>query len=148
MSVKPIAIRTTKKLSLTASPGALLNLKKLTIVARFGKCRNADLRVRLKTSARITKLSQHEADGGEFQERERALRLRFSQSLARRRQRLSQAIVRRRSNAGVTARTPWLDRIVDDFGFKVRQDLCERAAEDRPLIGAVGKQLFEEWKLT
>ena len=28
------------------------------------------LRVRLKTSARITKLSQHEADGGEFQERE------------------------------------------------------------------------------
>ena len=28
------------------------------------------LRVRLKTSARVTKLSQHEADGGEFQERE------------------------------------------------------------------------------
>jgi hypothetical protein len=60
-------------------------------------------------------VSQHEADGGEFQEREgiaveifpvfgeaaatvepaknaRALRLRFSQSLARRRQRLSQPI--------------------------------------------------------
>ena len=28
------------------------------------------LRVRLRTSARITKLSQHEADGREFQERE------------------------------------------------------------------------------
>ena len=28
------------------------------------------LRVRLETSARITKLSQHEADGREFQERE------------------------------------------------------------------------------
>ena len=28
------------------------------------------VRVRLKTSARVTKLSQHEADGGEFQERE------------------------------------------------------------------------------
>ena len=27
-------------------------------------------RVRPKTSARVTKLSQHEADGGEFQERE------------------------------------------------------------------------------
>jgi hypothetical protein len=28
------------------------------------------LRVRPKTSARVAKLSQHEADGGEFQERE------------------------------------------------------------------------------
>ena len=36
----------------------------------------------------------------------------------------------------------------DDFGFKVRQDFCERAAENRPLIGAVGKQFFKEWKLT
>ena len=36
----------------------------------------------------------------------------------------------------------------DDFGFKARQDFCERAAENWPLIGAVGKQLFEEWKLT
>src|SRR5712691_9652464 len=37
-----------------------------------GQCRNRrlPLRVRLKTSARIAKLSQHEADGGEFQERE------------------------------------------------------------------------------
>ena len=32
----------------------------------------ASLRVRPKTSARVTKLSQHEADGGEFQEREGA----------------------------------------------------------------------------
>ncbi len=30
------------------------------------------LRVRLKTSARITEFSQHEADGGKFQEREGA----------------------------------------------------------------------------
>ena len=32
--------------------------------------------------------------------------------------------------------------------FEVRQDHCERASENRPLIGAVGKKLFEEWKLT
>ena len=30
--------------------------------------RNCNVRVRLETSARITKLSQHEADGREFQE--------------------------------------------------------------------------------
>ena len=33
-----------------------------------GKPRNFLLRVRLKTSSRIAELSQHEADGGEFQE--------------------------------------------------------------------------------
>ena len=36
----------------------------------------------------------------------------------------------------------------DDFGFEARQDFGERVAEDRPLIGAVGKQLRKEWKLT
>ena len=41
-------------------PGQTVVVEKLGIV----------LRVRLKTSTRITKLSQHEADGGEFQERE------------------------------------------------------------------------------
>src|SRR3990172_1432256 len=42
------------------------------LIADGGLDKNIELhlRVRLKTSARITKLSQHEADGGEFQERE------------------------------------------------------------------------------
>ena len=35
---------------------------------------------------------------------------------------------------------------LDDFGCKARQDFGERATKNRPLIGAVGKQLFEEWK--
>src|SRR5882672_7484194 len=40
-----------------------------------GKCAGANdgrslLRVRFKTCLRVTKLSQHEADGGKFQERE------------------------------------------------------------------------------
>ena len=36
----------------------------------------------------------------------------------------------------------------DDFGFETRQDFGEHVSENRPLIGAVGKQLYEEWKLT
>jgi hypothetical protein len=35
----------------------------------------------------------------------------------------------------------------DDFGFETGQRLGERVAEDRPLVGAVGEQLLEEWKL-
>ena len=36
----------------------------------------------------------------------------------------------------------------DDFGFETGQDFGERVGKDRPLIGAVGKQLLKEWKLT
>ena len=36
----------------------------------------------------------------------------------------------------------------DDFSFETRQDFGERRPEDWPLISAVGKQLFEEWKPT
>ena len=36
----------------------------------------------------------------------------------------------------------------DDFGFDAWQDFCECAGKNRPLIGAVGKQLFEEWNPT
>jgi len=36
----------------------------------------------------------------------------------------------------------------DDFGFETRQYFGEGITEDWSLIGAVGKQLHEEWKLT
>jgi hypothetical protein len=36
----------------------------------------------------------------------------------------------------------------DDFSFETGEDFGERIAENRPLTGAVGKQLFEEWKPT
>ena len=36
----------------------------------------------------------------------------------------------------------------DDFGLETGEDFGERVAENRPLIGAIGKQLFEEWKAT
>ena len=35
----------------------------------------------------------------------------------------------------------------DDFGFETRQNFGERVGKKRPLIGAVGKQLLQEWKL-
>ena len=35
----------------------------------------------------------------------------------------------------------------DDLGFETGQNRGERVAKNRPLIGAVGKQLLEEWKL-
>ena len=34
----------------------------------------------------------------------------------------------------------------DDFGFETGKDFGERVAENRPLIGAVGKQFLEKWK--
>ncbi len=37
-------------------------------------------------------------------------------------------------------------RTFDDFGFEMRQDFGEPVRKNRPLIGAVGKQLVEEWK--
>jgi hypothetical protein len=39
-------------------------------ICTFAQLSLLKLRVRLKTSSRIAELSQHEADGGEFQERE------------------------------------------------------------------------------
>jgi hypothetical protein len=36
----------------------------------------------------------------------------------------------------------------DDFGFETRPYFGERVSKNRPLIGAVSKQLLEEWKLT
>ena len=36
----------------------------------------------------------------------------------------------------------------DDFSFEAGEDCGERVAEDRPLIGAIGKQLLQKWELT
>ena len=36
----------------------------------------------------------------------------------------------------------------DDFGFETGKDFGERVRKKKPLIGAVGKQLLEEWKPT
>ena len=79
-----------------------------------------------------------------------ALRLRFSQSLASRRQRLSQAMVR-----STTQRLGWhndeaLHPIgsLDDLGLEIGQDAGQGAVKDRALIGAVGEQFPEKGKQT
>ena len=72
-----------------------------------------------------------------------AVRLRFSQSLANRRQRkpgdgaLDDPALRERDEAFDPIRA------FDDFGFEMRQDAGQRGVKDRPLVGAVGEQLFE-----
>ena len=102
-----------------------------------------DLRVRLKTSSRIAKLSQHEADGCEFQEGESVAVAVFPV--------LGEAAAAVEPGNGAFD-DPALGQLheplgligsLDDFGFKTGTDLGERVAENRPLIGAVGKQLHQ-----
>lgn len=103
-------------------------------------------RVRFKTSSRIAKLSQHEADGREFQECERVAVEIFPV--------LGEAAAtvepRNRAFDNPTPGQPYepfrLIGSFDDFGFETGEDFGERIAENRPLIGAVGKQFLEEWK--
>jgi hypothetical protein len=70
----------------------------------------------------------------------RPLQLRFSPSLARRRQRLSQAIVRSTIQrlGSCTKPDARSDRLMISVG--------EPVGKNRTLIGAVGKQLLKEWK--
>jgi hypothetical protein len=106
------------------------------------------LRVRLKTSSRITELSQHEADGREFQEGERVA-VEIFPVLGE-----AAATVEPRNRAfddptlGQLHEPFRLIGSFDDFGFETGQDFGERVAKNRPLIGAVGKQLLEERKPT
>jgi hypothetical protein len=61
----------------------------------------------------------------------RALRLRFSQSLARRRQRFNQAIVRSTIQRLGNGTNPFgAIGAFDDFGFEVGQDFAERRMEN------------------
>jgi hypothetical protein len=106
------------------------------------------LRVRLKTSSRIAELSQHEADGREFQEREGVAVEIFPISGE------TTATVEPGDRAFDDPTLGQLDESFgvigssDDFGFEMRQGFGERVRKNRALIGAVGKQLLEEWELT
>jgi len=109
---------------------------------------SCSLRVRLKTSSWITELSQHEADGCEFQESEAAA-VEIFPVLGE-----AAAAVEPADRAfddptlGQLYEPLGLRGSFDDFGFDTGQDFGERVTEDRSLIGAVGKQLLQEWKLT
>ena len=70
----------------------------------------------------------------------RALQLRFSQSLARRRRLLSHAIVRSTIQRLGNCTNPFgMVGSFDDFGFETREEFGERVSENRPLVRAVGK---------
>ncbi len=96
----------------------------------------------------ITKLSQHEANGREFQESEGAA-VEIFPVLGE-----AAATVEPGNRAfddptlGKPHESLGMIGSFDDYGFEAGEDLGERVAEDRPLIGAVGKQLLQEWKLT
>ena len=107
----------------------------------------AAVRVRLKTLGRITKLSQHEADGGEFQEGKTAA-VEIFPVLG------ETAAAIEPSNRALD--DPTLGELhesfgavgsFDDFGFEIGQDFGEAVGKNRTLIGAVGKQRPKEWKL-
>ena len=73
-----------------------------------------------------------------------ALRLRFSQSLASRRQRLSQAMVRDHPTPGLDDEALHPIGSLDDLGLTIGQDAGQGAVKDRALIGAVGEQFPEK----
>ena len=108
----------------------------------------ARLRVRLKTSSRVAELSQHEADGRKFQKRE-GVAIEIFPILGE-----TTATVEPGDRA---FNDPTLGQLhesfgvigsFDDFGFEMRQGFGKRVRKNRALIGAVGKQLLKEWKLT
>src|SRR5450755_2601354 len=75
----------------------------------------------------------------------RPLRLRFSQSFASLRHRLSPGDCTLDDPAlGHHDESFDLIRALDDFGFELRQNFAQGLLEHRPLIAAVGKQLFQE----
>ena len=73
--------------------------------------------------------------------------LRFSESLASRRQRLSQAMERSTIQHFAQGDKP-LDPIgtFDDFNVEMRQNLCKRSRKLRSLITAVGEERLQERK--
>jgi len=101
------------------------------------------LRVRPGTLSGVAEFSEHEADGGELEEGERGS--------------VEVLPVLGQSPAAVKPGDGALDdpalregdeafdpiRAFDDFGFEMRQDAGQRGVKDRPLVGAVGEQLFE-----
>jgi hypothetical protein len=106
------------------------------------------LRVRLRALSRIAELSQHEADGRKFQKRE-GVAVEIFPILGE-----TTAPVEPSDRAfddptlGQSHESFGVIGSSDDFGFEVRQGFGERVRKNRALIGAVGKQLLEEWKLT
>src|SRR5450830_859493 len=105
-----------------------------------------NVRVRPISSSRITEFSQHEANGCEAQEDQAAEVEIFpvlgkpAATIEPRNGALDDPSARQNDEAFGPIGTP------DDFGFELRSDLGQRRMEDRPRIGAVGKEPFQKRK--
>jgi hypothetical protein len=102
------------------------------------------LRVRPQSSCGITKFSEHEADGGEFDEGQRCTREIFE-------------VLGEPAAAVEPGKCPFDDPAfgqdfealgligaLDDFDVDLRQHLGEGFLKLRPLITAIGKELFQK----
>ena len=104
------------------------------------------LRVRPISSSRITEFSQHEANGCEAQE-DQAAEVEIFPVLGK-----PAATIEPRNGALDDPSTRQNDEAfgpigtLDDFGFELRSDLGQRRMEDRPRIGAIGKEPFQKRK--
>jgi hypothetical protein len=101
------------------------------------------LRVRPGTSSGVAEFSEHEADGSELGEGERGS-IEVLPVLGQ-----APAAVKPGDGAfddpALRERDEAFEpiRAFGDFGFEMRQDAGQGGVKDRPLIGAVGEQLFE-----
>src|ERR1039458_7658633 len=104
------------------------------------------LRVRPISSSRITEFSQHEANGCEAQE-DQAAEVEIFPVLGK-----PAATIEPRNGALDDPSTRQNDEAfgpigaLDDFGFELRSDLGQCRMEDRPRIGAIGKEPFQKRK--
>src|SRR5450756_143954 len=107
---------------------------------------NTTVRVRPISSSRITEFSQHEANGCEAQEDQAAEVEIFpvlgkpAATIEPRNGALDDPSARQNDEAFGPIGT------LDDFGFELRSDLGQRRMEDRPRIGAIGKEPFQKRK--
>ena len=102
------------------------------------------LRLRPATLSRIAELSEHESDGGEFEEAERVAAEVFPV--------LGQPAAAVEPSDGAF-NNPALGQhdealaaigSLDDLGLELGHDASQCAMKDRPLIGAVGEQFCQE----
>src|SRR5262249_18171734 len=108
----------------------------------FPSGRGQPIRVCPKTSGGITKFSEHEADGGKPQKRQRVA-IEVLPILCK----PSAAV--EPSKGAFDDPTPWKHHesfrpigALDDFSFELWQDLRQGLLKVRPLVATIGKELF------
>src|ERR1035438_5704059 len=146
---RPVHVKTlhSQKLRMLLTHRKLLQSKAIAVDNDLrGTLRNFGLRVRPISSSRITEFSQHEANGCEAQE-DQAAEVEIFPVLGK-----PAATIEPRNGALDDPSTRQNDEAfgpigtLDDCGFELRSDLGQRRMEDRPRIGAIGKEPFQKRK--